>query len=63
MSGGGMHHEAGRLVQHQQVLVFVKNVEGNVLRLCLGRTRLGKMDRNLIACPWWVRGSFTRTGR
>ena len=33
VSGGGMHHQPGGFVQHQQRLVLEKNVERNFLRL------------------------------
>ena len=40
VAGGGMHDETGRLVEHDQVGVLVKDGEGDRLRL--GRGRRGR---------------------
>ena len=36
MSGGGMYHHSGRFVNHDQVVIFVKDRQGNFFGNCFG---------------------------
>ena len=49
VAGGGMHHDAGGLVQHEQRFVLEQNIERDFFRLHLGRSRLGPVDADLVA--------------
>ena len=48
MAGGGMHDHAGRLLQHQKMLVFVQNLQRDRLRLGLRRLRVGNRDGKML---------------
>ena len=58
--GGGMNHQPGWLVQHEQRFVLKQNLERNVLRLRLGGSgcrarRCGRLrPRAACAWVWWV---------
>ena len=45
ISRRGMHHKTGRFVDDDQVIVFVHDHKGNILRLWLRRLRCRKTDR------------------
>ncbi len=49
VAGRGMDHEAGRLVDGDQVFVLVEDRERNVLGLEHALARLGHLDRDLLA--------------
>src|ERR1700730_12555128 len=49
MPGGGMHHEARRLVDHDQVLVLVHDAEIHLLRLELSDLLLRRVELELVA--------------
>ena len=44
IAGGGMHHQSGRLVDDDQVLVLVDHVQRNILALRHGAARLRHGD-------------------
>ncbi len=52
-----MHHQPGRLVDHQKVLVFVKNRKRNVLpdQRGLGRRGRGQPDTYPVPCLYFLR--------
>jgi hypothetical protein len=49
MARGGMHDDAGRLVDYEQVLVLVGDPQLDVLWNELGRLRLGKLDLDRLS--------------
>src|SRR6266542_2917590 len=51
VAGGRMHDDAGRLVEDQQVVVFVENVERDVFGLGIRRAGFGPVDGNRFARP------------
>ena len=46
ISCGGMNHHAGFFIEHDEVIVFKKNLQRNLLRSCDVRHRLGEIDRD-----------------
>ena len=44
-----MHHEAFRLVDDDEVVVFIDDVERDILALWFGRHRLRHLDRDHVA--------------
>src|SRR5215213_4614435 len=47
-AGSGMHDDPGRLVDHEQVVVLVRNAEVGGLRLEPGRRRRGSLELDLL---------------
>ena len=48
VAGGGMDHQPGRLVDHQQMLVFIDDRQRDFLRLVVGGLRVGKRQREAL---------------
>ena len=59
MSWRRMHHHARWLVDHQQVVIFKKYIQRNLLRLRLGGFRFRPPDGNRLARPGFVGGLDT----
>ena len=60
--GGGMHHEAGRLVEDDDIVVLVDDVERDRLGLRLGRGRFGHVDCDRVAAGDVISGVAHRPG-
>jgi hypothetical protein len=56
MAGGGMNHEAGGFVQHQQRFVLKQNVERDVFGLRCGGFRFRPFNFHNFAGAWCVGG-------
>jgi hypothetical protein len=56
MSRSGVHHHVGGFVDHQQVLVFVENGQGNVLGQHLAGNGLRPADLDAVTHPRVVGG-------
>ena len=44
-----MHHHAGRLIDHNQVVIFKQNLERNIFRQHMAFHRFGHTNDNIIA--------------
>ena len=51
MPGPGMHDQASRLIDHDQVVVFEKDIDGNCLRLVIDLFRWRLSDIDNITSP------------
>ena len=60
--GGRMHHQAGRLVDDDDVVVLVDDVERDALALGLGRLRRRHLDRDDLAGVDAIAGIADRAG-
>ena len=56
VSGSGMDHQAGRLVQDHDLLILEQDIQGDILALRLGWTRFGDDYGESLACRNFGRG-------
>ena len=57
--GSRVYHQIGRFVDHQQVIIFVQDIQGNVLWQHLAGNGIRPVDLDLVSHPGVV-GGFRR---
>ena len=54
--GSRVHHQIGWFVDHEQVIIFVQDIQGNVLRQHLAGDGIRPVDLDLVSHPGVVSG-------
>lgn len=55
VTGGGMHHQPRRLVEHEQRVILMQDVERDFFGLGIRRARFGPVNFHLFSGPWRMR--------
>jgi hypothetical protein len=51
-----MNDDPGGLVQHHQIIVFIQDVQRDILRLRISRPRFRPVNSDRLSCSWGMRG-------
>ncbi len=63
VTGSGMHHHAGRLIHHQDMVILKHDIDIDILRLeCITFGQYLRNDLQLFAAPHLGLGGYAVTG-